>query len=202
MNKFLKQKLLIGLLFFLISLVILFLNYYPHYYGLRKTPSGSFYSGQASWFDPWDINNYFAIIRRAQEKRSLLLENFNTSQPTKPTLIYPFYTIAGNLFPNINYIILFHVLTIVCGFLLILAIFYSSFLLLKNTAYSLVSLLFISLGGGFGWLFSSSGQSADIYIPGLTFLFPSKNPTKQSPPFFPFFLLFFIFWRSKRKTTF
>lgn len=198
MDKPLTGKILIGLTFLFISLGILFLNYYPHYHGLVNTPENFFYSGQASWFDPWDINNYFATIRWAQEKRGLLLENFNTTEPLKAALIYPLYMITGNLFPNANHFILFHILAIICGLLLSSAIFFSSYLLLKDTAYSFVALLLTVLGGGLGWLFSSPGQAADIYIPGVTFFSSFQKPHQALATMLYIFALVFYFLSVKK----
>lgn len=48
---------------FTIIFAIIFINQFPDYYALTKTPKGFFYSGQASWFDPWDINVYTAAIK-------------------------------------------------------------------------------------------------------------------------------------------
>lgn len=176
MSKPIKQKTLACLIFLFISLVALFLNHYPHYYALLKTPKNHFYSGQASWFDPWDINNYFATIRWAQEKGGLLLENFNTTEVQPKTLIYPLYTIAGNLFPNTSHFTLFYSLAVILGLLLCCTFFIFSYLLLEKPTYSLIALIITSLGGGLGWLFSSSGQSADINIPGVTFFSSFQKP--------------------------
>lgn len=200
MNKAGAPKILIGLTLLLVNLVVLFLNYFPHYYGLLKTPENFFYSGQASWFDPWDINNYFAVIRWAQEKRGLLLENFNTTELHKKALIYPLYIIAGNLFPNINHFILFHALATIGGLLLCCSIFISSYLILKNVVHSLVALILISLGGGLGWLFSSSGQSADINIPGITFFSSFQKPHEAVVAILYIFSLVFYFLSVKQRS--
>ncbi|MDA1316994.1 MAG: hypothetical protein O3B87_03125 [bacterium] len=165
-----------SMMFILILGVILFINYYPHYYGLQNTPERYSYSGQASWFDPWDINNYFATIKLAQKEKSLLLSNINTTEQIKPTFIYPLYTISAILFPKINTILLYHVLAIVCGILLATGILLLSKLLLKKSLHSLYALLIISLGGGLGFLFSPLGMSADLSIPGVTFLSTFQKP--------------------------
>ena len=167
---------IIGMLFMFILGVILFINYYPHYYGMQNTPEHYSYSGQASWFDPWDINNYFATIKLAQKDRNLLLSNINTTKQVKPTFVYPLYTIPAVLFPKANTILLYHVLAMVCGILLASGIVVLSKLLLKKSLHSLYALLIISLGGGLGFIFSSLGMSADLSIPGVTFFSTFQKP--------------------------
>lgn len=154
-----------------------FLNHYPDYLGFKNTPKDKWYTGQVSWFDPWDINNYFAVINQVQAKRELLCENFNTTDADhKKTFIYPLYIIVGNLFPHINNIILFHGTAIIFGIILCCSIFVLCLVLLEDVNYALVALFLISLGGGLGWLFSSMGQSADINIPWITFMISFQKP--------------------------
>ncbi len=172
----LKMKLVVGLLFTLITGVVLYVNYYPHYNGLINTPENYSYSGQASWFDPWDINNYFATIKLAQKDQNILLSNINTTEKVKSVFIYPIYTFSAILFPNINNILLYHTLAISCGTLLAIGIFTLTNILIKKPFYSLYALLIISLGGGFGFLFSAPEMSTDLYIPGVTFLSNFQKP--------------------------
>lgn len=160
----------------LIIAAILFINFYPHFYAYKNTPPNYSYSGQASWFDPQDINNYLVTIKSTQKSGHLFLQNPNTTQTTKPTLIYPLYTIAGTLFPKTNHILLYHSLALINTILLALGIYSLTFLLTKNHYFSLVSLLLTSLGGGFGFAFPSLGLLADLSIPGVTFLSNFQKP--------------------------
>ncbi len=58
-----KQTSLILLI--IISFAV-FVNLFPNYYAYVNTPSGYIFSGQASWFDPWDINIYVTAIKWGQ----------------------------------------------------------------------------------------------------------------------------------------
>ncbi|PIZ63451.1 hypothetical protein COY16_01975 [Candidatus Roizmanbacteria bacterium CG_4_10_14_0_2_um_filter_39_13] len=172
----LMSKLITGVLLTLIIGVILYVNYYPHYNGLINTPENYSYSGQASWFDPWDINNYFATIKLAQKDQNILLSNINTTEKGKPAFIYPIYTLSAILFPNVNNILLYQILAIGCGTLLALGIFAVTNFLIKKPFHSLYALLIISIGGGLGFLFSAPEMSTDLYIPGVTFLSNFQKP--------------------------
>lgn len=166
--------LIIGIMLSLIVGAILYINYYPHYYAFLKIPKNYSYSGQASWFDPWDINNYFATIKLAQKKNNILLDNINTTEHVKGALVYPIYATTGILFPEIDGILLYHSLAIICGILLAFGIYILGYLLTQNAYYSLCILLLISFGGGLGFLFPSVG--ADLNIPGVTFFSTFQKP--------------------------
>ncbi|PIZ64350.1 hypothetical protein COU87_01590 [Candidatus Roizmanbacteria bacterium CG10_big_fil_rev_8_21_14_0_10_39_12] len=170
------KKIIFSLLFICIVGIVLFVNYYPHYYAFSQTPENKSYSGQASWFDPWDINNYFAMIKVSQKNRSLLLSNINTTESMRPALIYPLYTSIATIFPHADNILLYHSLAILCGLLLAIGIFVLSNMFVKKPLYSLYTLLIISLGGGLGFLFSAPDMSADLHIPGVTFLSSFQKP--------------------------
>lgn len=171
------KGILVFTLLTLITATILFINFFPHYYGYKKTPPNYSYSGQASWFDPQDINNYFATIKSSQQSRHLFLQNPNTTTTTQPTLVYPLYTLTGVLFPQANHILLYHYLSLICAILLALTIYYLTLLVTKNHNLSLLSLLLTTLGAGFGYILPSLvGISADLSIPGVTSLSNFQKP--------------------------
>jgi len=126
------------------------------------------YSGQASWFDPWDINVYVAAINWGQQQNLLLANNY-TTVPHQPILFYPVYTLSGFLLPNLSPYLIFHLLALLFGSALMLTLWF--FLKLFFTRYSdkLTALILISLGGGLGWLFFPSVQSPDLFVTGFTF---------------------------------
>src|SRR3989338_4808612 len=105
-------------LFLVEVIVILFINYFPHYFAWKQTPSNFFFSGQASWFDPWDINNYLATIKVAQQGSGFWLDNINTTAVVKPALVYPVYVMAGKLLAKINPVIVYQVLALAAAVLL------------------------------------------------------------------------------------
>lgn len=144
----------------LIIFLALFINNYPNYYAFLKTPIGYDFSGQASWFDPWDINVYVSAIKWGQQG-NILLENLYTSLPNNPILMYPLYTLSGYFNRNVNPFLLFHLLSLLSGIFLILIIW----VLIKkflDKDYQLVALFLIIFGGGFG--------SADLYVTSFTFV--------------------------------
>lgn len=162
--------------FFSVTAVILFLGFYPHYYAYQQTPKEYVFSGQASYFDPWDITNYFSAIRQAQLHKSFLLENWNTTEGLPKTFIYPLYALAGILFSTVNPIFLYYTMAIIFSVLLCLTIFFISRWFLLDNRLSLISLFLISLGGGFGFLTSNPNQSADVSIPGVTLFSAFQKP--------------------------
>ena len=95
------------LLIILASIIFIFINHFPNYYAWKNTPEGFTFSGQASWFDPWDINVYVSAINWGQS-HGFLMQNVYTSQPNKPIFYYPLYTLLGIVFPNTDVFILFH----------------------------------------------------------------------------------------------
>jgi hypothetical protein len=154
---------------FLCCFTIIFLNIFPNIYILYRTPSGKVFSGQASWFDPWDINLYVSVIHSGQTN-GLLLQNMYTSISNQSIFIYPLYTLTGNIFKTTNPFLLFHLNATFFGILLILGIFYLLQFFLKTFWEKILALLGICLGGGLGFLVYPNIQSADLSMTALTFL--------------------------------
>jgi hypothetical protein len=155
------------LLFFVISYII-FLRQFPNYYAGLKTPSGYVYSGQASWFDPWDINLYVGAIRYGQEKHLTLINQY-TTEDAGQTVMYPLYTSVGYVFPYVDPYVLFHTTATVVGILICLSLFFLCNLFFHNYLYSLIAMYLISIGGGLGWLFYGKTDSADLFVTSFTF---------------------------------
>lgn len=151
-----------------LGIFIFILINFPDFYAYLKTPHGYFFSGQASYFDPWDINNYFALIRWGQN-HGVLVENFYTTENTKPAFIYFLYTLTGKLFPFVNPIILYYGLRVIASFTLIFVIWRVTLVFLKNKLDGFLAVLAVSLGGGLGWLFGKNFFGADVSIGSFTF---------------------------------
>lgn len=158
-------------LFFL----IVFIDKYPVYYASNHIPKGYFFSGQASWFDPWDVNVYVAVIKNGQQGH-LLLSNLYTSISNKPVLFYPLYTGIGFLFKQVDSFILFHFFSIITTFILCGGIFFLSYLLLHDVWYSLFSVAIIIAGNGFGWFYDLGILSADSTFTSFTFSSAIQRP--------------------------
>lgn len=156
------------LLLTLIIFTALFINIFPNYYAYINTPKNYSFSGQASWFDPWDINVYVSAIKFGQQG-NLLLENLYTSLPNKPIFMYPLYTLSGFFTRSINPFLVFHLLSLAIGLLFSIIVW---FLLKKflSKEYKLAAFFLIIFGGGLGWIFYPNLNSADLYITGFTFI--------------------------------
>lgn len=169
------KKLTFVLVLFFAIIFILFLNFFPNLYGFWRTPKGYFYSGQASWFDPWDINAYVAAIKWGQSGH-IFLNNLYTTDEQKPTFVYPFYTLIGKFFSKSNPFLLFHFFSLIIGLFLSLTVFLLAYSLLKDKIKSLFSLILVSLGGGVGWLVGDRLLSADVSITSFTYHTAFQRP--------------------------
>ncbi|MFH1840616.1 MAG: hypothetical protein ABH807_00435 [Candidatus Shapirobacteria bacterium] len=129
----------------------------------------------------------------------MFLENINTTQVVKPALVYPLYTLAGIVFPKTNPIILYHALTVAIGFGLTITLFVLARMLCQNSFSALYVLLLASLGGGLGFLFSSPERSADLSIPGVTFLSSFQKPHEALAAVLYLTSLVFFFLAIKNK---
>lgn len=163
------QKSITLVVFLLLLFLVIFINIYPNYYALRNTPPGFRFSGQASWFDPWDINVYVSAIRSGSTS-GLLLSNSYTTIPHQPVLLYTVYTLTGFLFPRFNPFLLFHILATVSSFIFLIGLFFLIKIFIKETKFALVVLFLVSLGGGLGWIFFPNTESADLFMTGFTFM--------------------------------
>ena len=153
-----------------ITVTALALNNFPNYYGYLKKPDNSFYSGQASWFDPWDLNVYAGAVKWGQSGKILLENLYSTETPQKAILYYPTYTFLGFLFRRADPFVLFHCAAFLLGGVLIIAIFLMIKVFIRQKMLSLLALFLIVFGGGLGWLFFPKTASADLFITGFTFI--------------------------------
>lgn len=156
------------LVFIFIAAVAIFLNAFPNYYANIHTPAGYSYSGQASWFDPWDLNVYVSIIRWGQNG-NLLLQNSYTTAPHTAILAYPLYTLIGYLFRGVNPFFLFHLSALVVGILLVLMLWQLALIFGLKPKEAIISLFLTSVGGGLGWAFFPKISSSDLFMTGFTF---------------------------------
>jgi hypothetical protein len=160
---------------FLLIAGIIFFQQFPNWYAGKITPNGYVYSGQDSWFDPWDVNVYTSAILWGLHGH-LLLHNYYTTQAYAERLLYPVYPAIGYIFRLVNPFILFHVWAGICTFFLTAMIFIFSWKILKSFPLAVLSLFLIAFGGGIGWLFSDINQSADVSITGFMFTSAFQRP--------------------------
>lgn len=141
----------------------------PNLLGYIIKHDNIFFSGQNSWFDPWDVNVYVSAIRWAQE-HGFSFENAYTTTGGKTVVLYPLYTLLGTAFAQINSYMLFHTFTFVCGLILTFTIYYLSLKYLNDRLHAIAATFLVSMGGGFGWLLYSVTISPDVHLTPFTFL--------------------------------
>lgn len=163
-----KKKFLSYVILAFIIFLVLSFNAFPNFWAYLNTPQGMSFTGQASWFDPWDINLYVSIVKSGQNN-GLLLSNDYTTTPNQPILFYPLYTLTGFLFTGVNPFLLFHILAAVFGLLLMLIIWKITGVFLNSLYDRLISLFLITTGGGVGGFFFPQFKSADIFMTSFTF---------------------------------
>ncbi|MFV1917344.1 MAG: hypothetical protein ACC618_02590 [Patescibacteria group bacterium] len=183
----------------LLSLIILLTLFFPHYYAASVTPENMVFSGNASWFDPWDKNVYIAAINWAQNN-GFIFQNAYTTKVHNPFPIYPFYTILGILFPNPEPILLYQLSTLVLAIVFLLTIYY----LLKQLVPTYVNTAFylIALGGGLGWLFAQGFSLPDATTTPFTFPNTLQRPHETLAMIF-YLSSFYFFYEGvvKKKKT-
>lgn len=162
MNRF--WKLCVLLLF---SVVIVAVQHYPTLYAYLHTPEGYYFSGQASWYDPWDINVYVTAIKFGQSKH-ILLKNLYTTGSKPQTLMYPLYTMIGYVF-SANPYLLFHIAAAIVGFGICFLLFYLYKREIKSFWITLSAVIVCSVGGGLGWFSEYTYQSAGSSITSFNF---------------------------------
>lgn len=195
------QKLIALTVFLLLSFLVIFINVYPNYYALSHTEPGFRFSGQASWFDPWDINVYVSAIRSGSTN-GLLLSNSYTTTPHHPVLLYSVYTLAGSLFPSLNPFLLFHILAVLSSFIFLIVLFFLIKVFLKDIKIVFIVFFLVSLGGGLGWLFFPKIESADLFMTGFTFTSHFQRGHESLGILFYLSALVFFYLGTTRKNLF
>ena len=157
------------------------------------------FSGQATFFDPWDINIYISAIRSGQQHGFLLVNPYTTSEH-EPILLYPLYTLVGVLVPHISPVLLFHLLALFCGLLLALTLLQVLRLLQYFNRRLIVAFFLIALGSGLGWLVFPN-MSPDLLMSGFTFTGAFQRPHEAiSIILYLLSLILYYLGSSKKKT--
>ena len=156
------------LVILLVAAVSLFFSLFPHWHAFKNSPEGYAFSGQASWFDPWDINVYWAAIRWGQD-HGFLMANMYDSHPNPPILYYPLYTTTGWLFKNTQPALLFYSLSIITSLILATVVVIICYKLFRDTLSTFFTSLVIALGGGLGFMVAPHSNSLDLSMTSFTF---------------------------------
>jgi len=157
------------------AIVISFIHQYPNYYALKNTPIGHMFTGQASWFDPWDINLYVSAIKQGQQGSLMYANTYSISSNKSGALIYQVYTLAGYLIRNIDPFLLFHIVAIVCSIFLVTTIYIISRKFIRKSLPLFISIWLTIAGGGLGWLVGVN-NSADLSITSFTYHSAFQRP--------------------------
>lgn len=148
--------------------IVVFAQHYPNLYASWLTPDGYSYNYQASWFDPWDINVYVTAIRYGQEGNILLKNHYNSIPQSKPSFIYPLYTISGKL-SSANPYLIFHALAVTASIIVTATIFFWYKRIFLNFIFAISATLVCLLGGGMGALLGKTDVSAASQITSFSF---------------------------------
>lgn len=159
----------------LIWIITLFSSLYPHYYAYKNTPDGYTFSGQASWFDPWDINVYVSAINWGQNQ-GFLMENVYDSNSNKPIFYYPLYTLTGSLFKNISPFIIFYGLSTITALILVVTLIFFTKKIYKDNSTVFVATLTLLFAGGLGFLTYPYHDSLDSSMTSFSFHSAIQRP--------------------------
>lgn len=146
-----------------------FLSLAPTIWAYLKTPPGFWFSGFNFWFDPWDINSYFAYMRQGFNG-SWLYQNPYTPSLSPALPVFSLYFLLGHLSRAFSLPIpfVYHLasLFLTILFFLIIYIFISFFV--KEKSWRFGTLFLVAFGGGIGWLSFFRISFADVTIPDAT----------------------------------
>ena len=148
---------------------LLFLHHFPTLYAALHVPQGYVFTGNAPWFDPWDLNVYVTAIKWGQQGH-FLLENLYTTQSGPSALMYPLYTGIGFIFRNANPYFLFTVLALLMSYVLCIGIYTAGRVFFQNSFWKrIVLLLLVGTGGGFGWALNQRDLIPDAWYTSFTY---------------------------------
>lgn len=161
----------------LVVIVSQSLVHLPDWIKWKNTPDGFWFTGQASWFDPWDLNVYFSAIgwgRRA----GLIFQNLYDTQSDKPMQIYAIYTLLGKIFSSFTFsnAAIFHISVIILNFLLAGVVWWFLRIFLIKTYDAKIAFVLVFFGGGLGWLFFPQLILPDLGQPGFIFESATRRP--------------------------
>lgn len=179
----------------LIIIFCQFLDHFPDYYGYIRKPDSLWYSGQVSWFDPWDMNVYFSAVGWGR-RSSLLFENIYDTSPQVKMPIYFVYTAIGKLFSpfTLSNFLVFHLSGIILGTIFMSIVWWFTGIFVKERQERLLVFAFLFFGGGAGWLLFPEIQLPDMGNPGFLMLSPLRRPHEAISLSF-FVLAIGLFWK-------
>ena len=163
-------------IFFVIILVNL-LSRGPDILKAIQQPTSKWYLGQASWFDPWDLNFYFSIIGWGK-RNGILFENLYDTESTQRAPIYSFYTLLGKITSTfkLTNAFIFHLAGLISSFFLVGTVWWFIKIFLKKETETKITFLFLFLAGGLGWVLFPKIILPDVGQPGFTLVNAIRRP--------------------------
>ncbi len=159
----------------------------PTIYAWLSTPEGYWFTGVSSYFDPWDINAYFATMRRGVNGSWLYRDPY-TPDDTRLLPTHLVYLSLGHLARIFNLPIpfVYHLASFVLGIIFLLVVYLFIRFFLRDRFWSLFCLFLISFGGGFGFVGIFEGK----LLPDAAWPDATVFPTLHLPHFILDQLLF------------
>jgi len=144
------------------SIVLIIIIAAPSLYGFFTTPKGKIFTWTNSKYF-LDYNAYQAWINQ-YSRGKILAEILYTTEPHPALFFHPIFFLIGqiNRFSNINPEIIFFIFTLLANFFLLITLYYFISHFFENFNSRFISLVFISLGSGLGWLFDKN--SVDLWL--------------------------------------
>lgn len=165
--------------FFIVAVLVL-ANLFtrgPDYLKYLSVPEGKWYTGQASWFDPWDLNVYFSAIGWGK-RGGILFENVYDTTSAQKTPIFFLYTFLGKIAAvfNLSNTMTFHLSGLLFSILLAGILWWVVKLFLNEEIERKIAFIIIFFGGGLGWLFFPHLIVPDLGQPGFTLATTLRMP--------------------------
>jgi hypothetical protein len=184
-----------AILILLVVLTVNLLNRGPDLAKNLTKPADKWYTGQVSWFDPWDHNVYFSAIGWGK-RGGLAFPNLYDTQSKKPMFVYTAYVLIGKLtgFLNISNSLSFYSAAVFFSFILIIVIWWFLGIFFLEKKEKITAFIILIFGGGLGWLFFPQLVLPDIGQPGFTLESALRRP-HEAISLSLFLLAIGLFWR-------
>ena len=134
----------------------------PYLLAWLITPAGYHFTGLL--INPLDGHSYLAKMGQGAAGEWLFRLPY-TSEPHAPVFIFTYFLALGHLAPAgspVALLVIYHLARIFFGFTLMMAVYGAAAFLTPDIRQRRLSLLFVGLTSGFGWL---SGSAPDLTVP-------------------------------------
>jgi hypothetical protein len=188
--------------FFFLLIVFLLSNLLvrgPDLARFLKIPADKVFTGQASWFDPWDLNVYFAAIGWGQRGHFTFANVYDTLAQDE-LAIFPLYTFLGRVFHSfsLSNALIFHLAGIITSFFFLIILWWFINFFEKDRFNQKVLLSWLVFAGGFGWLSFPDLLLPDLGQPGFTFESALRRP-HEAVSLSLFLVSLGVFWQAFRQ---